>query len=142
MKINNKGFTLVELLAVLAILITILLVAIPSITSSLSRSEQKELDAKKELIISSVEISINKNASYYSSLISGNCKFSIDSLINNGWITEDMAKDNNGNRIVGCIGYAPSTGIDIDGNGIIENDEKNKYYFTENCPEANLCTIN
>lgn len=142
MKKKKNGFTLVELLAVLAILIALLLVAIPSITSSLSRSEQKELDAKKELIISSVEISVNKNDSYYLNLINGNCKFSIDSLISKGWITEDMAKDNNGNKISGCIGYAPSTGIDIDGNGNIENDEKNKYYFTESCPEANLCIIN
>ena len=45
MKLNNKGFTLVELLAVLAILITILLVAIPSITSSLSRSEHVFISA-------------------------------------------------------------------------------------------------
>lgn len=142
MKKKKNGFTLVELLAVLAILIALLLVAIPSITSSLSRSEQKELDAKKELIISSVEISVNNNDSYYANLINGNCKISIDSLINKGWITEDMAKDNNGNKIPGCIGYAPSTGVDINGNGNIENDEKNKYYFTENCPEANLCTIN
>lgn len=106
MKLNNKGFTLVELLAVLAILITILLVAIPSITSSLSRSEKKELDAKKELIASSVEIAVSKNDScYYSQFKNNTCNFSVQKLIDIGFITEDMGKDNNGNIISGCIIY-------------------------------------
>ena len=38
-KINNKGFTLIELLTVMAVLVIIFLIAIPSITSSLSRSD-------------------------------------------------------------------------------------------------------
>lgn len=105
MKINNKGFTLVELLAVLAILITILLVAIPSITSSLSRSEEKELDAKKELIASSVEISLSKNDCYYSQFKNNTCSLSVQKLIDIGFITEDMGKDNNGNIISGCVIY-------------------------------------
>ena len=106
MKLNNKGFTLVELLAVLAILITILLVAIPSITSSLSRSEAKELDAKKELIASSVEIAVSKNDScYYSQFKNNTCNFSVQKLIDIGFITEDMGKDNNGVEINGCVKY-------------------------------------
>ena len=105
MKLNNKGFTLVELLAVLAILITILLVAIPSITSSLSRSEAKELDAKKELIASSVEISISKNDEFYSKFKKGECSFRVGKLIEIGYITEDMGKDNNGVEINGCVKY-------------------------------------
>ena len=105
MKLNNKGFTLVELLAVLAILITILLVAIPSITSSLSRSEKKELDAKKELIASSVEIAISKNDDFYSKFKRGECSFKVEKLIEIGYITEDMVKDNNGVQISGCVKY-------------------------------------
>ena len=54
MKINNKGFTLIELLTVMIILVTILLIAIPSITSSLSRSEDKQLEAQKAAIVSEI----------------------------------------------------------------------------------------
>lgn len=103
MKLNNKGFTLVELLAVLAILITILLIAIPSITSSLSRSEGKELEAKKDIIVSSVEINVDKGACYYSTLIFSGCGFKVSDLVNNGWISEDMSKDNDGNMLNGYI---------------------------------------
>ena len=44
MKLNNKAFSLVELLAVLVILATILIIAIPSISSSLNKSEEQELE--------------------------------------------------------------------------------------------------
>lgn len=53
---NNKGFTLIELLAVLIILVAIMLIAIPSITSSLERNKDKQYDAKVELIISNAEL--------------------------------------------------------------------------------------
>ena len=42
MKLNNKGFTLVEILAVLIILVAIMAVAITSITSSVERSKSKQ----------------------------------------------------------------------------------------------------
>ena len=50
MRLNNKGFTLVELLTVMVILVTILMIAIPSITAAMSRSEDKQVAAKKESI--------------------------------------------------------------------------------------------
>ena len=37
---NNKGFTLVELIAVLAVMLTILLIAIPSISSTIDRNKE------------------------------------------------------------------------------------------------------
>ena len=55
-KINNKGFTLVELLAVMVILISISLVAVGGITSSLTKRENKELEEQKELAISAAKI--------------------------------------------------------------------------------------
>ena len=55
MKLNNKGFTLVELLGVIIILMAILYLAIPSLTSSVERSKRKQFEQKKELIISAGE---------------------------------------------------------------------------------------
>ena len=40
---NRKGFTLVELLAVLVLLSVIMFVAIPSISSSMERAKKKKL---------------------------------------------------------------------------------------------------
>ena len=59
MNLNNKGFSLVELLAVLVILATILIIAIPSISSSLNKSEEQELEKRKQLVLSEVEIKID-----------------------------------------------------------------------------------
>lgn len=56
MNINNKGFTLVELLAVMVILISISLVAVGAISSSLVRREEKELEEQKELAIGAAKI--------------------------------------------------------------------------------------
>lgn len=123
MKLNKKGFTLVELLTVMVILITILLIAIPSITSSLSRSENKQLEAKKASIVSDVVINIkrsnfsNNSGKDYSSFKAGNCTLSIDKLLEIGYITETEATDKNGNTIEGCVGY-----IDGDGNGSVDED--------------------
>ena len=54
--INNKGFTLVELLAVMVILISISLVAVVTITSSLERREDKECTEQQELAIGAAKI--------------------------------------------------------------------------------------
>jgi prepilin-type N-terminal cleavage/methylation domain-containing protein len=50
--LNNKGFTLVELLAVVVILLLLSTVAITSIGASLERQNQKKDAATKEIIIS------------------------------------------------------------------------------------------
>ena len=56
MKLNNKGFTLVELLAVLVILIAISAVAIPAISSSMDRNKEKQYKAKVKLVESAAEL--------------------------------------------------------------------------------------
>jgi len=75
---NNKGFTLVELLAVLVILLAISLVAVGGISASLERRNIKECEEQKELAIgaakiyfslndvNSVRISVLKEGNYFS----------------------------------------------------------------------------
>ncbi len=55
-KLNNKGFTLVELLAVMVILITISLVSVGGITSSLTKRDAKECEEQQELAVSAAKI--------------------------------------------------------------------------------------
>ena len=104
-KLNNNGFTLVELLAVIVILLIIMGIAIPSITSALSRSEEKQIKAKKELILSEVEIRLSKKDGFYELLKEGSCYLTIDKLKELGWITKSMAEDNDGNPITIYVYY-------------------------------------
>lgn len=76
-KLNKRGFTLIELLAVLVILVVIMAIAIPSVTSSIERSKNKEKNMKIKLIESEAELYIDRNNSY----VDGD-KITIPNLIN------------------------------------------------------------
>lgn len=52
MKLNKKGFTLVELLAVVVILLAISVVAVSSISSAIERNKEKQNESKEEIILS------------------------------------------------------------------------------------------
>ena len=74
---NNKGFTLVELLAVIVILSSLSIVAVVSVTSSLGRRDEKECQEQISLAknaakiyfslnnVTSVTVSTLKNANYF-----------------------------------------------------------------------------
>lgn len=111
MKLNNKGFTLVELLAVIVILLALSMIAIPNITASLEKNKNKLSDSQKKIIVSSAELFISENKNslgYYSSFMNGSCCLSTDILKDNGYITNDDLKDSNGSDLVGYINYANS----------------------------------
>lgn len=99
-KLNKKGFTLVELLVVIVILVVIMSIAIPSITSSLERSKQKEYDAKVKLIVSAGEFYADKHKNSFNPSVG----VSVDTLIEEGLLTEEEAKDpTTNNKINGCV---------------------------------------
>ena len=56
MIMNNKGFTLVELLAVMVILITISLVSVGAVTESLTRRDVKECEEQQQLAVGMAKI--------------------------------------------------------------------------------------
>lgn len=103
-KINRKGFTLVELLVVLVILVVIMSIAIPSVTSSIERSKQKQYDSKIELIESAVDIYIDRHMNS----IENNSIITIVDIINDGIITKEQAKDpfDESRTICGYYSYA------------------------------------
>ena len=115
-KLNKKGFTLVELLTVMVILITILLIAIPSITASLSRSENKQLEAFKQSLAASAKLNLTKsdfNGSY-NNFKNGNCKININS--EKLKFSKNEKKQIEEKSITGCIGYQDGDLVFIDGN--------------------------
>ena len=58
---NNKGFTLVELLAVILILTGISLVAVAGISASLGKRDKKECEEQKELAKNAAKIYFSLN---------------------------------------------------------------------------------
>ena len=127
---SNKGFTLVELLAVLVILIAILSIAVPSVISTVERNKQKDLEKKKKIIISAAEtfnaLDLGYNSWYTKrDFFSGSCGYDISFLLHFNLLAETEAKDNNGNYIECCVMY----------------DTTNKKYLFENNYCTEVCNI-
>ena len=123
--LNNKGFTLVELLAVLVILAAIMGIAIPSITSSMERTKEKQNEEKKAMLESFAELYVadHKNAIYNNLGTSTECHISISTLKNEGYLTSDADKDTDGNPFNGYI---------------IFKKTENSYRYSEN-PSVKTC---
>lgn len=62
---KSRGFTLTELLGVIAILAIITIIAFPNIMNSIKRSESKMTNSQKELIYSSVDLYLDNHQSIY-----------------------------------------------------------------------------
>lgn len=101
-KLNKKGFTLVELLVVIVILVIIMSIAIPSVTSSLERSKQKQRTAKIQLIESAAELYADRHKNSFGV----GDKVSIGMLISENFLTKDEAIDPfTNNQMQGCVLY-------------------------------------
>lgn len=105
--LNNKGFTLVEVLAVLVILVVIMSIAVPNISSSLERSKAKQDDARKEVLKSYAELYI---VDYKNSITTSEpCYITLNELVNGGYASEDEIKDSDGNVFTEVIIFTRST---------------------------------
>lgn len=124
MKLNNKGFTLVELLGVIIILVTIMLIAIPSITSTISRNKDKELEAKQELIIAETKLYVESHKNHEYPFLQGKCGYLTEDLYNEKIVSEENVLDSDGNLIEGCVYYDP---------------DQNTYHFENPCNQYS-CT--
>lgn len=98
-RFNNRGFTLVELLVVIVILIAIVSLAIPSITSSMERSKDKINAGKLEVLGSAGELYLSsKNRSKLNDYYEGKCYVTLTELKTDGYISDEEMKDANGDR--------------------------------------------
>ena len=101
---NNKGFTLVELLAVILILIAIASVSVYNVSSSLRRNQDQECEVQTERVKNAAKIyfSLGNNFTSYSTV-------TVRTLINEGYFEEDevnllinaSARNTNGGQVVG-----------------------------------------
>ena len=89
MKLNKKGFTLVELLAVVVILVLIVSIAIPTITSTLERQKEKKVTNEQELLASAAELYLTENAATLNYKSGSTCSVHINDLIAKDYISKN-----------------------------------------------------
>ncbi len=65
---KNKGFTLVELLAVIVILLSISIIAVPNIKASMNKRYMKDIQDDKDTMLRYVEIYRSSNQNFDSCL--------------------------------------------------------------------------
>jgi len=126
-RLNRKGFTLVELLVVLVILVVIMAIAIPSVTSSLERSKQKQKDSKIQLVVSAFEIWVDRNKNS----CNNNCTRSVKDLVcTDNLLTKEQAKDPTNEKYT-LSGYVSYNGTNYVWNEI--NDDEYRVDLESGC---------
>lgn len=95
---KEKGFTLIELIGVIALLAIITLITYPAIVGIIKRSNNKIDSATSALIISGAKNMVDENKNSYP-LTNGNvyCP-KIEDLINKGYVISDL-ETGNGNKV-------------------------------------------
>ncbi len=117
---DNRGFTIIELVAVIAILLIITAIAMPSITSLFGRTEEKISKEKERAFISAAREYVSDN--YNTVLPDGKtkCYVSLETLYSMGYLSENSYKDTDGNEYSGddyYIVYEYDKDVDGDGDG-------------------------
>ena len=121
MKKNKRGFTLVELLAVIVILMAISAIAIPSITASIERSKNKQFEAKKAVIIEAARLYYSEHKvslTKFTATPPGNCYISVTKL----GLSDKELENPRGGTISGGVVYAGGN-----------------FEFSENFPDIEAC---
>ena len=109
-KINKKGFTLVELLAVVVLLLAISVIAISSISAAMERTNKKQEDATKKLIVSYAEMYFDENKNK----LGANPCVDVETLVERYSLDWNTLVDSDNNKFTGSV-------------------NKNKEYINDNC---------
>lgn len=105
--INDKGFTLVEILAVITILSLLIVFVVPNFLSLLNKSKASTIDIQKQMIISAARLYVedcnnlqNKNVTCNFTVTDGKTIINLNDLISNGYINEVKNKDKTCNATI------------------------------------------
>lgn len=93
---NKRGFTLVELLAVVTLLAAIILVSVPSIINVLRKSEEKDYKEFESAIKRAAELYVERNRDLYPELnnVGGTVNISTNTLITEEYLKQDLENPN------------------------------------------------
>ena len=102
---NNRGFTLIEVLAILVILSVIMGLAIPAFTSTMESSKNKNEMLYRDKLVDAAELYVAdyKYGIYKNSVGSDQYFISTDELLSKGYISSSEVKDN-----IGGVVYSKS----------------------------------
>lgn len=104
---NRRGFTLIELLTVFVILGVIMVIAIPTITSSMQRTKIKQNEERKRLILSAAFsfVSENKNTVYekVNEDEGHKCYIEVSKLVDENYLEEGFSNDMDEKEFTGYI---------------------------------------
>lgn len=105
--INDKGFTLVEILAVITILSLLMVFVVPNFLNLLNKSKASTIDIQKQMIISAARLYVedcnnlqNKNVTCNFTVTDGKTIIDLNDLISNGYINEVKNKDKTCNATI------------------------------------------
>lgn len=98
---NNKGFTLIELVAIILVLVAIFLVSFPSLLNISKTDEEKEYKTMVEDLCLAGKSYIYANTSLFSelSVIGGNIEIPIETLIEYGNVKSDMVNPKTNKKV-------------------------------------------
>ena len=111
---DNRGFTIIELVATIAILLVIMAIAMPSITSLLGRTEEKISKEKEKAFISAAREYVSDNYNTVLPLNETKCYVTLDTLHSRGYLSKNSYEDSDGNQYSGdsyYVVYEYSNGI-------------------------------
>lgn len=124
---NNKGFTLVELLGVIVLLALIALITIPNISSAIKKGREDADNQTKENIVLAAKNWALDNKSSLPTTSNQTHKVTINNLQSGGYIDKNLKLPSTGNNLESTCVIITNTGKTTKG------INKYKYEYSENC---------
>lgn len=88
---NNKGFTLIELIAIIIIVSVIMILSFSSLTNTLKRTQLKEIEDYKLKVATAAQIYVETDLMRYEPFNSGtHIDITIEELVNKGYLRNDI----------------------------------------------------
>lgn len=89
---NNRGFTLVELIAVMTLLAAIILVTVPVIINTIKKNDDKLGENFEKSLKQAAELYVERNRDVFPDLnnIGGTAEVSTDTLIEEGYLKQNL----------------------------------------------------
>lgn len=128
---NNKGFTLIELISVISLLVVLALIVVPSVMTFINKNKENSYIEMLNSIESAADVYMTENR-YNESVIT--------KALDNGITLQDLIDNGNLKNSLNN----PITGEDISKDGIVEVELNNKVYkYTfDKDDEIIICDIN
>ncbi|MBE6159677.1 MAG: prepilin-type N-terminal cleavage/methylation domain-containing protein [Lactobacillales bacterium] len=104
----KKGFTIIELLAVVIIMSLLILIILPNILNSVSNKREDVSDSAKKMIYDATDIYIKENSEIYPNTSESTYCIKLETLVNSGKLVEPI-KDLKNDKEVPLSYYVKSS---------------------------------